>query len=43
MECENGDKEAKEPVIELDGRGIELQLLTCIRSKEVTFLISAAH
>lgn len=36
-------KRAKEPVTEADVKGMQLQLLTCIKSKEVNFLKSAAH
>lgn len=46
MECEKGGtkrQEAKEPVIEVDARGMQLQLRTCITSKKVNFLKSAAH
>ncbi len=44
MECEKGGtKGQKEAVIEVDVRGMQLQLLTCIKSKEVNFSKSAAH
>lgn len=44
MECEKGGtNRQKEPVIEVDVRGMQLQILTCIKSKEVNLLKSVAH
>lgn len=36
-------QKGEEAVTEDDGRGMQLQLRTCIKSKKVNFLQSAAH
>lgn len=47
VQCENEEtkQQRQETVIEVDARGmqLQLQLLTCMKCKEVNFLTSAAH